>query len=79
MHAAVNAVEFIQDWSGKYEERTGSDILISVLGGVSTIGKSVATVSNEPTSELVGVVKKQIAGKASGFFDVVNTYGNIGE
>ena len=46
---------------------------------MSTIGKNVATISMEPTSKLAGVVTKQVAGKAAGFFNVVNTYGNIGK
>ena len=79
LHTAVNVAELTEDWQGKDEERTGYQILISVLGGVSTIGKNVATISMEPTSKLAGVVTKQVAGKAAGFFNVVNTYGNIGK
>ncbi|KAL9624348.1 MAG: hypothetical protein Q9160_001310 [Pyrenula sp. 1 TL-2023] len=79
MHTAVNVAEFAEDWSGKDEERTGYQILISVLGGVSTVGKSVATVSDEPVTKIAGVAAKQVAGKAAGFFNVVNTYSNIGK
>ncbi|KAK7403328.1 hypothetical protein QQX98_010917 [Neonectria punicea] len=79
LNIAINTAELVDDWTDKDEERTGYQILIAVLGGVSTVGKSVATVSDEPWSKLAGVVTKQVAGKAAGFFNVVNTYSNIGK
>ncbi|EUC41746.1 hypothetical protein COCMIDRAFT_29524 [Bipolaris oryzae ATCC 44560] len=79
LHTAVNVAELTEEWQGKDEERTGYQILISVLGGVSTIGKNVSTISMEPNTKLAGVVAKQVAGKAAGFFNVVNTYSNIGK
>ncbi|EQB45598.1 hypothetical protein CGLO_15503 [Colletotrichum gloeosporioides Cg-14] len=77
LNIAIDTAELTEDWAGKDEERTGYQILIAILGGVSTIGKTVATVSPDPDSKLGGLVTKQVAGKAAGFFNVVNTYSNI--
>lgn len=55
------------------------DLIMQILSGVSTVGKCIATASAEPTTKLGGTVAKTVAGKASGFFNVVNTYGNIGK
>ncbi|KAL8692992.1 MAG: hypothetical protein Q9218_002081 [Villophora microphyllina] len=79
MHTAVNIYEMTESWADKDEERTGYQILISILGGASTIGKDVATIADDPYTKLGGLTAKQVAGKASGFFNVVNTYTNIGK
>lgn len=79
LNMAVNISEFTETWNEKDEERTGYQILISFLGGASTIGKNVSVIASDPYVKLGGVVTKQVAGKAAGFFNVINTYTNVGK
>ncbi|KAK4167409.1 hypothetical protein QBC43DRAFT_285840 [Cladorrhinum sp. PSN259] len=77
LSSVVNGAELVQDWKDKDDERTAYQVLISVLGGAATVGKAVAVVGTDPYTKLAGTVTKQVAGKSSGFFNVLNTYGNV--